>query len=1107
MKTNLNLFGRILRTTLACLMALTLGTLPTLAFPLITNVVETGGDNEATDTITAKWTGVVWNTTVGNEPTLNTPIGTPFLVPAFGNGAPTFVDRAHRYTNASGTVTIPSYLAGGEYIMSGNDNRDNVSYQLDISVSEPAIIFMLVDNRLTDGANGDPPNFTEGIDPSLWTLAMTWLGTSGYQPLTNGLNRTADFARPDEVGLDEGSDGGINNWYSIYWKQVPAGTSSVFQADNGGRNMYGVVVTPVAPRVPTGLNTISLNARLALNWNPSPGAREYILRRSDTPGGPYTPIVTNATTSYVDVGLVNFQNYYYVVSAVGLFGESANSGQVVGTPKLAPENLVAVGGTNRVALSWTALSGAISYTVKRAETSGGPYTNLVTGLAATSFSDEGLPDGRRFYYTVSAPLSGGGESANADDAVAFTAAGVPTGAIAESFAATVIRVRWTSSDQVPPTTLVERSADGVAFSQIGVVTNAGRFFLHAGLGPNATNYYRVRATNSSGFSTYSSIVVASTPSGGINVNFADSAFTNSADYPLPGYLDDHGLIFGDRGNGFSYGWDDDNTQHDRLRNAANSPDRRYDTFNHLQKTDPLPAGRVWEIGIANGLYLAHIVSGDPTATDSTFQWDVEGWVSAALVPAANNWWREFNLTIKVEDGRMTFNNGPTAANNKINFVDIYPAIPTPNTLGTQPVSQTITQSQSVTFSASVTGGPEPYLFQWYHGVNPIPGATGPTHVIPLVQTTDAGQYSVVVTNAGASVTSTNATLTVIPDTFAPVALSAGSVDGTMIAVCFNEAMDSAPTGDPANFLVNGAAGNVSFVTMSTDQRIMFVSLNTPIAGNFTLAMNTQKDLAGNALSAAPVAGVFMGLTPVDIGFPALAGGSYTCDGDTLVIGGGGADIWGASDQGHVAYKPVSGNFDARVRVNGLVGANAITKALLMARNTVDADSPTVHISVNPVPPGRDQFEPGIRTTQGGGSAVWGSTFVPAGVPNIWLRLTRIGDEWRAYRSSNGLDYILSGITTQAAPADILVGLAVTAHDNNLIATGSFSGFSVSAPVAAPPTLQFQINLGQLTLNWSGNFWLVEADEVTGPWVTNTAASSGFIPPMNAPRKFYGLQPK
>ena len=35
---------------------------------VIVNVVETGGDNEATDTITAKWTGATFNTTIANEP-------------------------------------------------------------------------------------------------------------------------------------------------------------------------------------------------------------------------------------------------------------------------------------------------------------------------------------------------------------------------------------------------------------------------------------------------------------------------------------------------------------------------------------------------------------------------------------------------------------------------------------------------------------------------------------------------------------------------------------------------------------------------------------------------------------------------------------------------------------------------------------------------------------------------------------------------------------------------------------------------------------------------------------------------------------------------------
>jgi hypothetical protein len=66
----------------------------------------------------------------------------------------------------------------------------------------------------------------------------------------NGLNRTADPSIPDEIWVDEGADGvgpgqGINQWSSVYVREVPAGTVSVFDPDNAGRNMYGVVITAV----------------------------------------------------------------------------------------------------------------------------------------------------------------------------------------------------------------------------------------------------------------------------------------------------------------------------------------------------------------------------------------------------------------------------------------------------------------------------------------------------------------------------------------------------------------------------------------------------------------------------------------------------------------------------------------------------------------------------------------------------------------------------------------------------------------------------------------------------------------------------------------------
>lgn len=221
---------------------------------LIVDVVETGGDNEPTDTITAKWTGQTFNVTVANEPVPGAVVGAPFTVPTFGSGAPAFVDRSNRYfDDVPNSLPVLAYLTGAEYIMSGNDNRDNASYRLDVTVSEPVTVHMLIDNRLADGDSSNPPTFD--------ATHMQWILDEGWIASSNGLNRAGSAASPDEVPLDESSDGDIDQWYSVYYKTYPAGTFSLLQPDNGGRNMYGVVITPEPSALLLALSALGLLSR------------------------------------------------------------------------------------------------------------------------------------------------------------------------------------------------------------------------------------------------------------------------------------------------------------------------------------------------------------------------------------------------------------------------------------------------------------------------------------------------------------------------------------------------------------------------------------------------------------------------------------------------------------------------------------------------------------------------------------------------------------------------------------------------------------------------------------------------------------------------------
>jgi hypothetical protein len=230
-------------------------------------------------------------------------------------------------------------------------------------------------------------------------------------------------------------------------------------------------------------------------------------------------------------------------------------------------------------------------------------------------------------------------------------------------------------------------------------------------------------------------------------------------------------------------------------------------------------------------------------------------------------------------------------------------------------------------------------------------------------------------------------------------------------------------------------------------------LSDPLTAPFTLTIFSQRDLAGNLADALQTNLTTLGFTTGDIGGPAFAGSHFSCDGDTVEVVGGGADYWGAADQAYLVTRMTSGDFDASIRVNSLVGSNAITKAVLVARESLSADSRGLHVSVNPPPPGRNQTEMGVRLTTGGATTAVGSSFVPAGVPNAWMRIRRTGDIFTGYRSTNGVDWIQLGQTTVSFPPDMVVGFGVTAHDTNLLATGILSGFRTSQPVSRAPIVR------------------------------------------------------
>jgi len=140
--------------------------------------------------------------------------------------------------------------------------------------------------------------------------------------------------------------------------------------------------------------------------------------------------------------------------------------------------------------------------------------------------------------------------------------------------------------------------------------------------------------------------------------------------PVPeGYLADTGATYGLRNNGFTYGWDVDNSADARDRNNAAAPDQRYDTLNHLQRLPANPA-RSWQIALPNGTYSVHLVAGDATAFDSTHVVFAEGvQILNGTVNSANRF-VESTTNVTVTDGTLSLTQGAAGSNTKLCYVDI-----------------------------------------------------------------------------------------------------------------------------------------------------------------------------------------------------------------------------------------------------------------------------------------------------------------------------------------------------------------------------------------------------------------------------------------------------
>ncbi len=179
-------------------------------------------------------------------------------------------------------------------------------------------------------------------------------------------------------------------------------------------------------------------------------------------------------------------------------------------------------------------------------------------------------------------------------------------------------------------------------------------------------------------------------------------------------------------------------------------------------------------------------------------------------------------------------------------------------------------------------------------------------------------------------------------------------------------------------------------------------------------------------------------------------GAASRDRDTFYLTGGGRDIWARADNGAFVYQRIAGDAEIRADLLGVQPSNQHAKAGLMVRASLDTDDVNAMWAVKPVDPGPGLRPFGIsfqwRPLRGENSKAQDQHFLFA--PQT-MRLSRKGSTLEAWVLIAPDSWWLVARQTLELPDIVYVGLAVTAHDPNLVATGLFRNVSLTGQ-ALPP---------------------------------------------------------
>jgi fibronectin type 3 domain-containing protein len=333
--------------------------------------------------------------------------------------------------------------------------------------------------------------------------------------------RTTDtLEAPIEVGVVSelawtDSDVSIGTIY--YYRVVVQNESS----ESSPSAYWGILVTDQqqgAPQAPVGVTAAATSeSKIRVTWDAVELASEYKVQWSTQSSGPFES--ENTTSEVLEVSsLLPSTAYFFNVIAINSSGQSAPSVTVTSTTSniviAIPQTPSGVQGTgiseNSIQISWTTVQNATKYKVQWSTQSGGTFTSA--DVEVNSYVIGTLVPSTTYYCKVSAINSSGQSDASStitvktlDPAVQVPQAPVLTVA---ALSDTSIQISWGSVSNAASYIIERATVSSGPFA--AVCTTASTSKIDTKLNSSTSYFYRGKAINSAGGSSYSPTVSATT---------------------------------------------------------------------------------------------------------------------------------------------------------------------------------------------------------------------------------------------------------------------------------------------------------------------------------------------------------------------------------------------------------------------------------------------------------------------------------------------------------------------------------------------------------------------------------------------------------------------